>query len=56
MTGTSYGKEGIDATLPRKASQSDIRISVPETATGRLAENAKVREITLVKELGKIAL
>ena len=33
----------------------DIWSSVPETATGRLVENTKVREITLSKELGKIA-
>ena len=29
-------------------------VTVPETATGRLVENTKVREITLAKELGKI--
>ena len=28
---------------------------VPQTDTGRQVENTKVREITLVKELGKIA-
>ena len=31
------------------------RVPVPQTDTGGQAENAKVIEITLVKELGKIA-
>jgi hypothetical protein len=30
-------------------------VPVPQTDTGRQVENTKVREITLVKELGKIA-
>ena len=30
-------------------------VTVPQTDTGRQVENTKVREITLVKELGKIA-
>jgi hypothetical protein len=30
-------------------------VPVPQTDTGRHVENTKVREITLVKELGKIA-
>ena len=30
-------------------------VSVPQTDTGRQAENAQARERTLVKELGKIA-
>ena len=32
----------------------EYRLSVPETAKGRLVENTKVRELTLAKELGKI--
>ena len=32
----------------------EYKLSVPETAKGRLVENTKVREITLAKELGKI--
>ena len=32
----------------------ECQVSVPETATGRLVENTKVRETTLAKELGKI--
>ena len=32
----------------------EYQVSVPETATGRLVENTKVRETTLAKELGKI--
>ena len=41
--------------LPRKASKRDIRVTVPQTDTGRWGENPKVLEITLVKELGKMA-
>ena len=29
-------------------------LTVPETATGRLVEDTKVRETTLAKELGKM--
>jgi len=32
-----------------------MRVPVPQTDTGGQAENAKVIEITIVKELGKIA-
>ena len=31
------------------------KVPVPKTDTGRLVENTEAREITLVKELGKIA-
>ena len=41
--------------LPRKASKRVVSATVPQTDTGRLAEHAKALEITLVKELGKIA-
>ncbi len=41
--------------LPRKASMEVFKLSVPQTATGRWGENPKVLEITLVKELGKMA-
>jgi hypothetical protein len=39
--------------LPRKAA-IEAKVPVPETDTGSLVENTKVREITLSKELGKI--
>ncbi len=39
---------------PRKTSREDTRART-KTDTGGQAENAKVIEITLVKELGKIA-
>ena len=39
---------------PRKASREVARART-KTATGGLVENTKVIEITLVKELGKIA-
>ena len=37
-----------------KLRTGEYMLSVPETATGRLVENTKVRETTLAKELGKI--
>ncbi|MEY3370771.1 MAG: hypothetical protein RLZZ361_1441 [Cyanobacteriota bacterium] len=49
-----YGSELIDATLTRKPALRGYELPVPETDTGRMAENAKVRELTLYKELGKI--
>ena len=42
-------------TLPRKAQKGVIQLFVPESDTGRPPENGKAIEITLVKELGKIA-
>jgi hypothetical protein len=39
---------------PRKASREGVRART-KTDTGGQAENAKVIEITIVKELGKIA-
>ena len=45
-----------EAALPRKPSFARYhREIVPQSDTGRLAEHAKAREITLVKELGKMA-
>ena len=49
-----YGQEVTKTTLTRKAVFQDYWIPVPETDTGRLVENTKVREITLSKELGKM--
>ena len=43
-----------DAIPPRKSSREDARART-KTDTGRQVENTKVIEITLVKELGKIA-
>ena len=40
--------------LPRKTSWGVVIVTVPQTDTGRWAENAKARERTIVKELGKI--
>ena len=48
------GSELIDAKLTRKPALRGYELPVPETDTGRMAENAKVRELTLYKELGKI--
>jgi hypothetical protein len=50
----SYGTEEIDTTLTRKPASRDYELPVPETDTGRMAEKAKVRELILYKELGKI--
>ena len=44
-----------NSTLPRKTSRGAIRVTVPQTGTGRRGENPKARERTLAKELGKIA-
>ena len=42
--------------LPRKALHSvKQQLPVPKTDTGGVVENTKVREVTLSKELGKIA-
>ena len=42
--------------LPRKARwHVNLQLPVPETDTGREVENTKGREITLSKELGKMA-
>jgi hypothetical protein len=43
-----------DAMPPRKASREITRART-KTDTGRQVENTKVIEITIVKELGKIA-
>ena len=43
-----------DALPPRKASRKDAR-ACTKTDTGGQVEHTKVIEITLVKELGKIA-
>ena len=50
----SFGKvEVTGATLPRKASNKEM-CARTKTDTGRQEENSKVREKTLVKELGKL--
>ena len=41
--------------LPRKASMEVLYLSVPQTDTGRRGEYPKALELTLVKELGKMA-
>ncbi len=51
-----YGREVVAIKLPRKARMHDkLVLPVPETDTGREVENTKGREITLSKELGKMA-
>ena len=52
----SYGSGGLDDTqLPRKASLLVHRLPVPQTDTGIRDEYSKARELTLLKELGKLA-
>ena len=52
----SYGSGGLDDTqLPRKASLLVYRPPVPQTDTGIRDEYSKARELTLLKELGKLA-
>jgi hypothetical protein len=48
------GRRVPDAMPPRKASRQDARART-KTDTGGQVENTKVIEITLVKELGKMA-
>jgi hypothetical protein len=48
------GRRVPEAMPPRKTSREDARART-KTDTGGQAENAKVIEITIVKELGKIA-
>ena len=50
----SFGKVEVTvSTLPRKASNK-VMCARTKTDTGRQEENSKVREKTLVKELGKL--
>ena len=44
-----------DSTLPRKASKGVNQVTVPQTDTGRRGEYPKAHELTLAKELGKLA-
>ena len=48
------GRRVPDAIPPRKSSKEKVHART-KTDTGRQVENTKVIEITLVKELGKIA-
>ena len=52
----TYGSEVVVVKLPRKA-RLHVKsvLPVPETDTGGEVENTKGREITLSKELGKMA-
>lgn len=51
-----YGLEVVRVMLPRKAlNTANHTLPVPETDTGGEVENTKGREITLSKELGKMA-
>ena len=43
-----------DSRLPRKATELDVRPSVPQTDSGGREEYSKALERTLVKELGKL--
>jgi hypothetical protein len=44
-----------DSTLTRKTSQGAYGMTVPQTDTGRWVEDTKAFELTLAKELGKVA-
>ena len=56
MSGPDYGlDEVIDPRLPGKTSKRVHDATVPQTDTGGRGEKPKVLEITLVKELGKLA-
>ena len=56
MSTRLYGVEVIDVKLPRKALNTlTSNLPVPETDTGGEVEYTQGREITLSKELGKMA-
>ena len=56
MGPSGYGQRGLsDTQLPRKASFLAYRALVPQTDTGIRDEYSKARELTLLKELGKLA-
>ena len=47
--------ELIAICCPEKPERGVYQVTVPQTDTGRRAEYAKARELTPVKELGKMA-
>ncbi len=51
--GLSSGQSPIPCPLEKPLGR--LRVPVPTTDTGGQVENTKVSEITIVKELGKIA-
>ena len=56
MSTRGYVLEVVEVRLPRKARwHVKLQSPVPETDTGREVENTEGREITLSKELGKMA-
>ena len=56
MRPCGHGQVGLsDTLLPRKASFLVYRALVPQTDTGIRDEYSKARELTLLKELGKLA-
>ena len=56
MENVSFGwRDSASFLGPRKSSQSEYYVSVPQTDTGELVEYTKVDERTSLKELGKLA-
>ena len=47
--------EVVEPRCREKPLSDELQVTVPQTDTGRWVEYTKAREITLVKELGKIA-
>ena len=52
---SEQSEELADSTLPRKTSMEVSWMTVPQTDTGRWVEDTKASELTLAKELGKMA-
>jgi hypothetical protein len=48
-------RDGTGVTSGREKPLADLTVPVPQTNTGRRAEDAKARERTLAKELGNLA-
>ena len=53
--GGVYELRGVKESAKKSCVCDEDRTPVPETDTGREVENTKGREITLSKELGKMA-
>jgi hypothetical protein len=49
-----YEQKWLEPNCPEKPLSDEVRVTVPQTDTGRWVEHTKVNGRTLVKELGKI--
>ena len=54
MTAAPIEPEVIEPSCRENPLSDEVKVTVPQTDTGRRVENTKVIERTLVKEFGKI--